>query len=211
VSGRFVVVEGPDGAGKTTLVSRLVERLNAAGVPVIQVREPGGTPLAEAARAIAFDPSLDATPGAELFLLLAARADLVSRVITPALAEGRVVISDRFDLSTEAYQIAARGLPRDEVLRANRLETGGLVPDLTIVLDVPVGVGRERQARAARTPDRMEQESDQLHERVREAFGAANGRAVVHIDATRPPGQVESDAWALLHARFPETFHGRAG
>lgn len=206
-----MVVEGPDGAGKSTLVERLARRLGAEGLDPLVVREPGGTPLAEEARRLAFDPALGASPGAELFLILAARADLVDRVIRPALAAGRFVLSDRFDLSTEAYQVAGRGLPRDEVLHANRIATGGLKPDLTIVLDVPLAVGRGRQTSAAKPQDRMEREGDPLHERVRDAFARAAGVGVFHIDADRPPEAVESDAWDLLQRRFRETFPERKG
>lgn len=208
-SGGFVVVEGPDGAGKTTLVERLARRLRDHGVDPLLVREPGGTPLAEAARRLAFDPAMGASPGAELFLVLAARADLVQKVIRPALAEGRFVLSDRYDLSTEAYQIAGRGLPRDEVLSANRLATGGLRPDLTIVLDVTVAETRSRQVHKDR--DRMEREADALHERVRTVFANAAGPGVFHVDAKRGPEDVESDAWALLLKRFGETFRKRSG
>ena len=204
--GAFVVVEGPDGAGKTTLVERLAGRLKRRGVDPVVVREPGGTPLAEEARRLAFDPPFAASPAAELFLMLAARADLVAKIIRPALDAGRLVLSDRFDLSTEAYQIAGRALPRDEVLYANRIATGGLKPDLTIVLDVPVSVGRARQAQARKDLDRMERESDPLHERVRTAFAKASGPGVFHLDAGRPPEAVESDAWALFEKRFGETF-----
>lgn len=207
--GSFVVVEGPDGAGKTTLVERLERRLKDHGADPLVVREPGGTPLAEAARRLAFDPALAASPGAELFLVLAARADLVAKVIRPALAAGRFVLSDRFDLSTEAYQIAGRGLPRDEVLSANRLATGGLRPDLTIVLDVTVAEARTRQVFKDR--DRMEREADALHERVRTTFANAAGPGVFHLDAGRPPETVEADAWDLLLKRFGETFRKRSG
>ncbi|MSR05776.1 MAG: dTMP kinase [Gemmatimonadetes bacterium] len=210
-AGAFVVVEGPDGAGKSTLVERLAGRLRAEGLDPLVVREPGGTPLAEEARRLAFDPALGASPGAELFLVLAARADLVHRVIRPALGVGRFVLSDRFDLSTEAYQVAGRGLPRDEVFYANRIATGGLRPDLTIVLDIPLSVGRGRQVRAAKKQDRMEREGDALHERVREAFARANGDGLFHLDADRPAEEVESDAWALLRTRFGETFPRRTG
>jgi len=204
VPGAFVVVEGPDGAGKTTLVERLAGHLRQRGVDPLMVREPGGTPVAEEARRLAFDPSFKTSPAAELFLMLAARADLVAQVIRPALSEGRFVLSDRFDLSTQAYQIAGRALPRDEVLSANRLATGGLSPDLTIVLDVTVAVGRERQVHKQR--DRMERESDALHERVRAAFANARGPGVFHVDADQPPDAVEQDAWGLLEKRFGETF-----
>lgn len=209
MAGAFVVVEGPEGAGKTTLVQRLARRLRAAGVDLVEVREPGGTPVAEAARRIVLDDTLHVSVGAELFLMLAARADLVERVIRPALQAGRMVLSDRFELSTEAYQVAARGLPREDVLRANRLATGGLSPDLTIVLDVPVEVGRGRQQ--SKAPDRMEREADALHQRVREAFAGAGGNGIVHLDATGPPDEVELKAWGLLQSRFPETFEGRTG
>src|SRR6266850_2700138 len=120
MAGALIAIEGPEGAGKTTLARRLAQRLRKAGVDILEVREPGGTPVAEAARRLALDPALEVSPVAELFLMLAARADLVSKVIRPALNAGRVVLTDRFDLSTEAYQVEGRGLPREAVLEANR-------------------------------------------------------------------------------------------
>ena len=111
----FIVVEGPEGAGKSTLVRWLGATLRTEGGDVLTVREPGGTPLAEAARKLALKSRHERAIGADLFLILAARADLVDRVIRPALANGRVVIADRFGLSTIAYQVAGRGLPRADV------------------------------------------------------------------------------------------------
>src|SRR3989454_2002099 len=108
----------------------------------LAVRQPGGTPVAEAARKVALKFPHEMSPVAELFLFLAARADLVQRVIRPALEAGQVVVGDRFDLSTIAYQVAGGGLPAEDVAYAIRLATGGLVPDVTLVLDVPVEVGR---------------------------------------------------------------------
>ncbi len=200
--GAFIVIEGPDGAGKTTLARRVAERVRAAGFPVEEVREPGGTPLAEAARRAVLDETLAASPVAELFLILAARADLVAKVIRPALEAGRVVVSDRFDLSTEAYQVAGRGLSRRPVQAANALATGGLKPDLTLVLDVPATVGLGRLAADGRDQDRIEQAADGLHERVSAAFAAARGRGVVHLDATRPAEDVERRAWAAVRRRL---------
>ena len=173
---------------------------------VPEVREPGGTPVAEAARQLALDPGLAVSPLAELFLMLAARADLVSQVIRPALAAGRIVITDRFDLSTEAYQVAGRGLPREAVLEANRLATGELKPHLTIVLDLPDGVGEARQAAAGKPKDRMEREAAGWHARVGRAFAAASGPDVIHIDGTCPPAEVERRAWEAVRGRRLETF-----
>jgi dTMP kinase len=191
----FLVVEGPEGAGKTTLVRWLQTELEAAGVSVLTVREPGGTPVAEGARKLALKSRHDMALGAELFLVLAARADLVERVIRPALQAGQVVLCDRFGLSTLAYQVAGRGLPRAEVDAALRLATGGLEPDLTIVLDVPVTVGRERQRTARKVRDRFEREDDAFHKRVRAAYRAADGRGVVHIDASQSKQAVRQAAW----------------
>src|ERR1043166_1096232 len=131
----FVVVEGPEGAGKSTLVRWLGAAMRAEGRDVLTVREPGGTPIAAAARKLALKSRHDRAWGAELFLFLAARADLVERVIRPALADGQIVIADRFGLSTIAYQVAGRGLDRGDVEAALRIATGGLTPDLTLVLD----------------------------------------------------------------------------
>ena len=116
----FVVVEGPEGAGKSTLVRWLGTTLRAEGREVLMVREPGGTPIAEAARKLALKSRHDRAFAAELFLFLAARADLVERVIRPALGDGQIVIADRFGLSTIAYQVAGRGLPRVDVEAALR-------------------------------------------------------------------------------------------
>ncbi len=210
-TGSFIVVEGPEGAGKTTLVGELGSRLRAAGADVVEVREPGGTPLAEAARAIALDPTLDASEFAELFLMLAARADLVTKVIRPALARGCLVLSDRYELSTMAYQVVGRGLAEGPVLDANRLATGGLRPNLTLVLDVPLRVGIARQAARGRTPDRMERAVRDLHERVTRAFAESRGETTVHLDASRDPGQVADDAWEVVLARLGGPFGRSAG
>src|SRR3989440_3230335 len=169
-SGVFVVVEGPEGAGKSPMGRAGATRLLVEGRHVVAVREPGGTPVAEAARKVAFKFPYDMAPAAELFLFLTARADLVHRIIRPALDAGDVVVADRFDLSTMAYQVAGGGLPAEEVTQAIRLATGGLVPDVTLVLDIPVDVGRERQRAAHKVQDRFERQDDAFHRRGVEGF-----------------------------------------
>jgi dTMP kinase len=204
----FLVVEGPEGAGKTTLVRWLAAQLLADGRPAFTVREPGGTPVAEAARKLALKSQHHIAPAAELFLMLAARADLVEREIRPALEAGKVVVADRFDLSTMAYQVAGRGLPREEVTAALRLATGGLAPDLTLVLDVPVEVGRERQRRSRKEQDRFERQDDAFHERVRAVYQAASGPGVVHLDATRSKQAVQEAAWREVMALSAHSLRG---
>ena len=193
------MIEGPEGAGKSTLVRWLGTELRAKGRKVLTVREPGGTPLAEAARKLALKSRHERAYAAELFLFLAARADLVERVIRPALADGQMVIADRFGLSTIAYQVSGRGLPRADVEAALRVATGGLTPDLTLVLDVPVSVGRERQRNAGKVKDRIEREDDTFHTRVREAYRSASGPGIVHIDASQKKKAVQEAAWGHIH------------
>jgi dTMP kinase len=208
VKAVFVVVEGPEGAGKSTLVPWLAGRVRADGREVVTVREPGGTPIAEAARKLALKSRHDRAFAAELFLFLAARADLVERVIRPALAEGRIVIADRFGLSTIAYQVAGRGLQRSDVEAALRIATGGLAPDLTLVLDVPVAVGRARQRTAGKVRDRIEREDDTFHTRVREAYRSASGPGIVHIDASQTKKAVQEAAWREVAAATALSLRG---
>lgn len=196
----FVVVEGPEGAGKSTLVKWLGAELRAAGRDVLTVREPGGTPIAEAARKLALKSRHDRAFASELFLFLAARADLVERIMRPALAEGQIVVADRFGLSTIAYQGAGRGLPLADVEAALRIATGGLTPDLTLVLDIPVSVGRQRQRTAGKVRDRIEREDDAFHGRVLEAYRTATGPGIVHIDASQPKKAVQQAAWREVAA-----------
>ncbi len=206
MSGLFIAVEGADGVGKSTLVERLAARARRAGRTVLVVREPGGTETAEAARALVLDPARDWTPSAELFLILVARAELVAKVLRPALEEGAtVVISDRYDLSTRAYQIAGRGLPAEAVLAANRLATGGLMPDLTFVLDLAPDDARARLAQQGKRLDRMERADTAMHERVARAFREFSGDGVVHLDASQSPDAVEAAAWRAVDARIHGT------
>ena len=167
--GRLIVLEGAEGAGKTTQIRILAERLTAVGVPCVAVREPGGTPVGDDIREILLHPEQEITAATEALLFMASRAELVAREILPSFVEGRVVLIDRFFLSTYAYQIFGRGLAEEEIRAANRLATGGLVPDLTLLLDVSAAEGLSR-ADARGTRDRMERADDEFHHRVADAF-----------------------------------------
>jgi dTMP kinase len=203
--GFFLVLEGPEGAGKSTLAATLGARARDTAATVIAVREPGGTTAAEAARAIVLDHSHATGPEAELLLMLAARADLVRKVIRPALASGALVIADRFDLSTRAYQVAGRGLPADLVAAANRIATGGLEPDLTLVLDLTPEAGRARQGAAGKVRDRLESEGADFHARVAAAYLAAVGPGVQHLNAALPADRLAEAAWTALAQRWRQT------
>jgi dTMP kinase len=204
--GLFLVLEGPEGSGKSTLAVALAERMRQAGFDPVVVREPGGTRAAEIARSALLDPEHPVGPVSELFFYLAARADLVQSLIRPALAEGRVVLSDRFAMSTEAYQLAGRGLSPDVVLPANRAATDGLVPDLTLILDLTPEVGSARQVAGGKRLDRLDQESAEFHRRVAEYYLAARGQRVRHLDGTLPPDRLLQAAWTEILTVAPKRF-----
>lgn len=200
--GFFLVLEGPEGAGKTTLAAALSERFRGAGQEPVTVREPGGTPAAEALRHELLHSHGSWTPERELLYFVTARADLVSRVIGPALQAGRIVLSDRYELTTLVYQAAGRGLPQDIVTWVNRAATGGLHPDLTLILDLPFEASAARHAAAGKALDRLERESEQFHRQVAARYLAETGPGIVHLDATLSPGALADQAWnAVLAAR----------
>ena len=168
--GLLLVIEGPEGAGKSTQVARLGAWLARRGVAHVELREPGGTPVGEKIRTILLnDPEVAIAAPAEAALFIASRAELVERVVKPALAAGTTVTLDRFFLSTYAYQIHGRGLDEDALRAANRLATGDLVPDVTVLLTLSSDEGMRRaDKRGAR--DRMESSGDAFHRRVEQAF-----------------------------------------
>ena len=209
--GFFVVLEGPEGSGKSTLLGPLAECMRARKVDPVVVREPGGTHAAEIARAALLDPDHPMGPVAELFFFLAARADLVQTVIQPALAAGRVVLSDRFALTTEAYQMAGRGLDPAMVRTANQAATLGIQPDLTLILDLTPEVGQARQLAAGKRQDRLERESVDFHRRVLEYYLAVKGRGVRHLDARLPPDQLLQVAWTEIRNAAPAAFQSPVG
>jgi len=164
-----VVFEGGEGAGKSTQLQRLSSRLTTAGVAHALYREPGGTPVGDKIRDILLHSDLPLAPTAEAALFVASRAQLVNSVVKPALAAGQHILLDRFLLSTYAYQIHGRGLPSREVRAANELATGGLVPDLTILLRLPVSEGLDRAGKRGEA-DRFERADRGFHDRVAAAF-----------------------------------------
>src|SRR3954470_12238666 len=167
--GRFITFDGPDGAGKTTQAARLADALRARGIEVLATREPGGTALGERIRDVLLAPGASIDPLADALLFNAARRQLVAQVIEPALAAGTTVICARFADSTKAYQGYGAGLPLAELDRLEVVATGGLRPDRTILLDLPVEVGLARKAPMDRT--RFEEGFDlEFHERVRNGF-----------------------------------------
>jgi dTMP kinase len=215
--GRFIALEGPDGAGKSSVAAHLAQRLSAEGHAVRPTREPGGTRLGEQVRAILLDTAAVARgPESDALLFNAARSQLVREVIRPALERGEVVVCDRFAASTLAYQGYGSGVDLGVLRDLEALATGGLRPDLVILLDVPVAVGLARRGRG--DPDALTRFEDEarhdvgFHERVRAGYlDLARGdpsRWRV-IDANRSPSDVEADVAAaaldLLGANEPKT------
>jgi dTMP kinase len=209
--GFFVALEGPEGSGKSTLLGPLAERMRECQADLVVVREPGGTRAAELARAALLDPDNPVGPLAELFFYLAARSDLVQTVIRPALAAGKVVLSDRYSLSTEAYQMAGRGLDPALVRAGNRAAMQDTRPDLTLILDLPAELGQERQITAGKRRDRLDRESAEFHRRVVDYYLAVKGEGVRHLDGRLPPDQLLQAAWSEVRAAAPAIFRVAVG
>lgn len=167
--GRFVVFEGPEGAGKSTQIERLAARLRALGVDPLLTREPGGTPMGDRVRTVLLDPDLRVDATAEFLLYAAARAQHVAEVIGPALTEGRAVLSDRFAAASVAYQGYGRGLDLAWVADVNDRTVAGFVPDRVVLLDLEPEVGLARAAARGR-PDRLEAADLAFHRRSRQGF-----------------------------------------
>tara|TARA_Y100000815_G_scaffold197149_1_gene180648 strand:+ start:1546 stop:2178 length:633 start_codon:yes stop_codon:yes gene_type:complete len=194
MSGVFVTLEGPEGAGKSTNLAYIADALRAAGCEPLLTREPGGTPIAEQVRGVLLahheEPMAD---DAELLLVFAARAQHLDRVIRPALAAGRVVISDRFTDATYAYQGGGRGIDQTRIAELEQWTQGDLRPDLTLILDVPVEVGMQR-ARARSALDRFESEQRAFFEAVRSTYltrAAMAPERYVVVDASTELAQVQ--------------------
>jgi dTMP kinase len=211
---RFIVVEGVEGAGKTTQVGLLSSWMTARGIPHVTAREPGGTGVGEAIRSVLLEHREGGVPPeTELLLMLGARAAFVREIVRPALARGEVVLADRFELSTFAYQGYGRGLDLEDIARLNAFATGGLTPDLTIVMDLPVSEGVSRQAREGAEPDRIEGEGVAFLDRVRRGYqelAAREGR-VRMIDARGEAEVIHRRLRALLGECLPETFSVSSG
>jgi dTMP kinase len=201
----FIVIEGIEGTGKSTLLFGLAEGLKEKGHDVAVTREPGGTPLGDEVREIFLNRAMSISPVAESMLVNAARAQHVLDVIRPALAVGRIVLCDRFIDSTLAYQGYGRGLDVEALRAVCELAAEGVEPDLTLLLDLPVSVARVRLRERNVASDRIEREDDAFHDRVRRGF-LELARAPKHrvLDATLPPEvlleKALNDVLSLLQA-----------
>lgn len=212
--GAFITLEGIEGSGKTTQLARLGKFLREKGYRVVETREPGGTPLAEQIREIMLNvpnhmPSEQLTarltermtPEGEAALVFAARAQHVTHVIKPSLKDGAIVLCDRFSDSTLAYQGYARGLDIRTLKTLNRFATGGLTPDLTLLLDLPVETGLARRRRHEAEQNRLDRETRQFHNRVRKGFldlAAHEPRRIKLVDAAADPDRITADVAAIV-------------
>jgi dTMP kinase len=211
----LLVLEGPEGAGKSTQLRLLSEWLAARGHDVLAVREPGGTPLGDEIRRILLDPESDIVSSAEALLFMASRGQLVERVLRPAMASNMIVLLDRFFLSTYAYQGAGRGMYEEDITTANRIATGGLRPDLTLLLDISAEDGLARVVRRG-AHDRMERAAGAFHDRVAAAFrrfATAEWQSrhpecgpIAVIDARGTEVEVFARLHAVLRERWPTFF-----
>lgn len=206
--GIFITFEGDDGVGKSTHARRLAEVIRGSGREVLCLREPGNTAIGEKLRSVLLDPAhVEMTPACELLIYEAARAQLMQEVLVPALEAGAVVICDRFTDSTVAYQAAGRGLPFDTVHDLNDFATGGIEPDLTILLSLPDAGEKDRRIGARSAKDRMELAGAGFHERVSAAFADLPQRhpqRVVEIMADEEEARTAKRLLEAVIERFPE-------
>ena len=208
-AGKFITIEGGEGVGKSTQMSRLRDLLVAQGLEVVLTREPGGTPRAEKLREVLLERTDEAMPPAcELLLMFAARATHVENLIRPALARGAWVVCDRFTDATYAYQGGGRGVDQDQIAFLERLVQRELRPDLTLLLDTPVAIGEARAAarNAERgAADRFEQERTEFRERVRQCYlerAQAEPQRIAIVDATADAASVAQAIAAIVRSRL---------
>ena len=201
--GRFISVEGVDGAGKSTQLQWIAEWLSQHGIDFVLTREPGGTPLGEQLRTLVLSTGMDIET--EALLMFAGRREHIAQVIEPALAAGRWVLSDRFTDASYAYQGGGRGLPVARLAALEHWVQGPpgamLQPDLTFLFDVPPDVSQARMAQSRVELDRFEREASSFHERVRDAYlarAAADPQRMRVINAARPIGEIQQEVAALL-------------
>jgi dTMP kinase len=199
------VLEGIDGAGKSSQVEPLVARLQGRGCGVTTCRDPGATPTGDAIRAILLDRhDLHLAPTAEMLLYMAARAQLVTEVIRPSLARGEWVVSDRYLLANIVYQGHAGGLDPDTIRHVGAIATGGLEPDLVLLLDVDLETAARRLARPL---DKLENRGDAFRGRLRAGYLAEAARQphrIAVVDATGSPADVQANLWSTVERHFPE-------
>lgn len=207
-AGRLVSFEGPEGSGKSTQISRLAAHFQKLHREVITTREPGGTEIGEQIRNIIVHNSRgdEMCAETELLLFTAARAQLVREVIAPALLRGAIVLSDRFLDSSTVYQGIARNLAADPVSQINRFAVGNVMPDLTVVLDVPEEVSLARlKQRATDLPDRMERENVDFYKKVREGYlllARGMPERFIVVDGTKPEDAIEKNIWSEVQTRL---------
>ena len=205
--GLFITFEGSEGCGKSTQIARLAEHLRGGGREVVQLREPGGTPIGEKIRELLqYDASASAmTPESELLLFAASRAQLVREVIRPALKRGAIVLCDRFLDSTTVYQGVARSLKESAVARINDFAVDGTLPDLTLLLDLDAAEGRLRASARKGPVDRMEQEKEEFYESVRRGFlelARSNPERIAVIDGSGNEKSVEHAITKVIAERL---------
>ncbi|NEX91393.1 dTMP kinase [Caulobacter sp. 17J65-9] len=210
--GRFITLEGGEGAGKSTQARRLADRLRERGIQVVQTREPGGSPGAEALRGLLVEGGAERwSPLSEALMMYAARSDHLERVIRPALESGAWVVCDRFSDSTRAYQGAGGGVSAEVIEQLDRTVVGDDRPDLTLVFDLPVEAGLARAHHRAGGEARFESKGVDFHNRLRQGFLAialAEADRCRVIDATRPVDEVSETVWAAVIEALEDAGHG---
>lgn len=212
MAGRFITFEGGEGAGKSTQIARLKDRLEQLGHPVLVTREPGGSPLAEEIRSFILEGHAKPLgPFAEALMFSAARIDHLDKTIKPALKDGTTVLCDRFADSMRAYQGSSGAIAPSVIDELERVTLAGTKPDLTFILDLPAEIGLaragERQARRGEGTDRFEDEGLAFHQALRQAYLAiakSDPQRCAVINADQSPDEVEAAIWAILRERLPE-------